>query len=72
MAEIFNKICLTSAAASVAEIMGMSYPESFGEKNPLLMKLAEKKLKGRKADRARCARAAAGEDPGGAVTLTIR
>lgn len=52
MAEFFNKICLTSAAASVAEIMGMSYPESFGDKNPLLMKLAEKKLKGRKADRA--------------------
>ena len=52
MAEFFNSICLTSVAPTVAEIMGMEASESMAEKNSILLKLAEKKLGGKKADRA--------------------
>ena len=52
MSEFFNSICITSAAPTVAEIMGMSAPDSMGDTNKILLKLAEKKLCGRKADRA--------------------
>ncbi len=49
MAEIRNSICLTSVAHTVSEIMGVEKSEN---SNPVLLALAEKKLQGRKADRA--------------------
>lgn len=49
MAEIRNSICLTSVAYTVSEIMGIEKNE---DSNPVLVSLAEKKLQGRKADRA--------------------
>ncbi len=49
MAEIRNSICLTSVAYTVAEIMGVEKSEN---SNPVLLRLAEKKLCGRNADRA--------------------
>ena len=49
MAEIRNSICLTSVAYTVSEIMGIEKSE---ESNPVLLSLAEKKLQGRRADRA--------------------
>ena len=49
MAEIRNSICLTSVAYTVSEIMGIGKDE---QSNPVLLALAEKKLQGRKADRA--------------------
>ncbi len=49
MAEIRNSICLTSVAYTVSEIMGVEKSE---KSNPVLLSLAEKKLQGRKADRA--------------------
>ncbi|MBE6756609.1 MAG: hypothetical protein E7555_09155 [Ruminococcaceae bacterium] len=49
MAEIRNSICLTSVAYTVSEIMGVEKSEN---SNPVLLSLAEKKLQGRKADRA--------------------
>ncbi len=49
MAEIRNSICLTSVDGTVSEIMGVEKSENT---NPVLLSLAEKKLKGRHADRA--------------------
>ncbi len=49
MAEIRNSICLTTVASTVAEIMGVEKSEN---PNSVLLALADKKLGGKKADRA--------------------
>lgn len=49
MAEIRNSICLTTVASTVAEIMGVKKSEN---PNSVLLALADKKLGGKKADRA--------------------
>lgn len=50
--DLYDSICITSAAASVCEIMGVECGPKFEKSNPVVTALAEKKFKGGKADRA--------------------
>lgn len=49
MEEIRNSICITTVSDTVSSIMGIKKEENL---NPVLLSLAEKKLKGKTADRA--------------------
>ena len=52
MSDIYNSICITSVTATVCDLFGIATPDSADKKNPVVTALAEKKLKGKKIDRA--------------------
>ncbi len=51
MSDLYNSVCITSVAATVAEAMGIEKDEKFLPSNPLVNALVEKKFGGKKADR---------------------
>ncbi len=52
MPDLYDSIRITSAAATVCDIMGVEKDAKFESANPIVTALADKKLNGRKADRA--------------------
>ncbi len=52
MPDLYNSICITSVAATVCGAMGVECGPKFGKANPVVSALVNKKLGGKKADRA--------------------
>ena len=52
MPDLYDSIRITSTAATVCDIMGVEKDAKFESVNPIVTALADKKLNGRKADRA--------------------
>ena len=52
MSETFNTICITSVTSTVCSLFGIDTPETIEKENSFVTSLAQKKLGGRKPDRA--------------------